>query len=352
MNCRWLPGLLLALIGVCVNGTLGAEEPVWPGQHWETQPPESVGLRIDKLNALRDQVGGRGCVVRHGYLVYSWGDVSRADDVASAMKPVISTLLLFAVQEKRLQSVDDLVVDVEPRLRQINAGKDATMTWRHLASQTSGYGLAEKPGEAYSYNDYALAFYYDTLMGKVFHDKGTAVLKERLAQPLQFEDSYTFEVFGPKDRPGRLGLSVRDFARFGLFYLRGGQWQGKQLLKRELVDLAIHSPIPAQMPLTSGKEADMLPGQRSIGGGKSITSEGPGYYSFNWWTNGKDKLGQRFYEDLPGDTLIAAGHGGRRQLTLIPTWDLIVVWNDSETLENNRPRQNQVMKLIRQAIGK
>ena len=43
-------------------------------------------------------------------------------------------------------------------------GKDASITWRHLASQTSGYGLGEAPGKAYAYNDSALALYYDTLM--------------------------------------------------------------------------------------------------------------------------------------------------------------------------------------------
>jgi len=50
----------------------------------------------EKLDALRDLVGGRGCVVRHGFMVYSWGDQSKSSDVASVMKPVISTLLLMA----------------------------------------------------------------------------------------------------------------------------------------------------------------------------------------------------------------------------------------------------------------
>jgi hypothetical protein len=40
-----------------------------------------------------------------------------------------------------------------------NHGKDASISWRHLASQTSGYGLAETPGAAYSYNDFALALF-------------------------------------------------------------------------------------------------------------------------------------------------------------------------------------------------
>src|SRR6185436_14850677 len=101
-----------------------------------------------------------------------------------------------------------------------------SIAWRHFASQTSGYGLIEKPGQAYSYNDFALALYYDTLTQKVFGTNGTEVLRTRLGEPLQFEDHYSFSAFNKADREGRLAISVRDFARFGLLYLRGGQWRG------------------------------------------------------------------------------------------------------------------------------
>jgi CubicO group peptidase (beta-lactamase class C family) len=138
----------------------------YPGKTWQICTPKHVGLDPAKLDELAKHVGGRGCVVRSGYLVYQWGDVTKNGDVASAVKPVISTLLLMAVQEGKLKSVDDLIAKHEPRLKTLNDGKDAAITWRHLAHQTSGYGLAERPGEAYSYNDFALALYYDTLMDK------------------------------------------------------------------------------------------------------------------------------------------------------------------------------------------
>src|SRR5262245_53608292 len=172
---------------ILVTSPLSAADgrPVFPGMRWETRTPAQVGLSSEKLDALRDLVGGRGCVVRHGYLVYTWGDTAKSSDVASAVKPVLSTLLLFAVQEGKLTSVDDLVADFEPRLKTLNKGKDSAITWRHLASQTSGYGLTEAPGKAYSYNDYALALYYDLLMEKVFRDKGTAILKDRLGDLLR-----------------------------------------------------------------------------------------------------------------------------------------------------------------------
>jgi len=328
----------------------------YPEKDWKILSPHDAGLSPEKLDALRDLVGGRGCVVRHGFMVYSWGDQSKSSDVASAMKPIISTLLLIAVQEGRIKSVDGLVADFEPRLKTINNGKDAGITWRHLASQTSGYGLVEPAGESWSYNDFALALYYDTLTRKVFRTNGTEVLRTRIAGPLQFEDHFTFEAFGPNDRPGRLALSVRDFARFGLLYLRGGKWKDHQLLKPELIRIATTSPVPIGTPPTSGKEARMLPHQRSIGGGKNITPIGPGYYSFNWWLNRTNKSGQRLFVDAPTDTCVASGHGGMRMLWVIPSLDLIVSWNDSVIDDhdaspgNPNSRCNQAARLMVEAV--
>jgi CubicO group peptidase (beta-lactamase class C family) len=241
--------------------------------------------------------------------------------------------------------VNDRVAESEPRLKILNQGKDAAITWRHLASQTSGYGLAEAPGAAYAYNDFALTLYYNLLTQQVFQTNGTEVLRTRLADPLQFEDAYTFNAFRRPDRDGRLALSVRDFARFGLLYLRNGRWREKELVRSELLWMAINSPIPAETPRTSGREADMLPGQHSIGGTRNITPVGPGYYSFNWWLNRTNQAGQRLFVDAPPDTYVASGHGGKRALWICPSLDLIVCWNDSAIADHDQSPGNPDTKL-------
>jgi CubicO group peptidase (beta-lactamase class C family) len=332
-----------------------AAELEYPGAHWRTISPDQAGMSSTKLAGFRDLVGGSGCVVRCGAMVFSWGDATKSSDVASAFKPVLSTLLFIAIQEGKIASVDEPVAKFEPRLRSLNGGKDAAMTWRNLASQTSGYGWSERPGEAYAYNDYALALYYDTLAENVFGTNGTEVLRTRLAGSLQFEDPFTFNAFGSANRPGRLALSCRDFARFGLLYLRGGSWRGSPLLQPSFVRVAISSPISPHTPLTRGIDAEMLPKQRSIGGTKSITRVGPGFYSFNWWLNTTNGAGQRLFAGAPPDTYVASGHGGKRAVVIIPSLDLVAVWNDSviddhdQSPGNPNTRNNRALEALTDA---
>ncbi|MGQ9696780.1 MAG: serine hydrolase domain-containing protein [Armatimonadota bacterium] len=338
---------ILAATATCVAGAGPTpNRVVYPDMEWQRKSPEAVGLNADRLRELAALVGGRGCVVRHAYLCFTWGDVTRSADIASAMKPVISTLLLIAVQEGRLTSVDAPVVDFEPRLRQLNNGKDVGITWRHLASMTSGYGLEEPPGQAWAYNDYAIALYYDVLTQKVFRQGGTEVLRSRLGSVLGFEDPYTFEAFGP-ERPGRLAISVRDFARFGLLWLRGGRWRDRQLLSPALVRMALNSPVPPDIPRTSGREAGMLPAQRTVGGGKDQTPTGPGFYSFNWWLNHTDRQGRRLFVDGPGDLFVASGHGGIRAVWVLPSLDMVVSWNDASVNDHDASPGNANTKCNR-----
>jgi hypothetical protein len=183
------------------------------------------------------------------------------------------------------------------------------------------------------------------------------VLKKRLGDILGFQDPVSFEAFGPKDRPGRLAISTRDFARFGLLVLRGGAWGTRQLVPSGLMYLSISAPIAASTPRSSGREGPMIAGQRTLGGGKTITPAGPGFYSFNWWLNGVDGEGRQLFVDGPGDLVAALGHGGKRALWILPSLDLVVSWNDSvlddadRSPGNRDSRLNRAVRLMVEAAG-
>ncbi len=302
--------------------TAALSDSSYPAKKWGKLTPARAHLHPRKLDALAQLVGGAGFVSRHGQQVYSWGPIKSRRYIASAMKPLISTLLCCAIQEKRLPGFDAPLSVQDQRL----VGKNAGITWRHLANMTSGYGLPESPGTAFGYNDLAIALYYDTLMEKVFAEDGTSVLHSRLAEPLRFQDKTNFVT---NNTQGKLAVSARDLARFGLLILRGGQWQGRQLIDPQLLREMLHTPLPASTPLTTGLPTDMLPAQRTIGGERNDSLIGPGIYSFNWWLNLPNAAGQRPIPPAPPDTILASGLWGRATLWIIPSLDLVVTWNKS-----------------------
>lgn len=355
-------GLLLAL-GLIVPQSFGAdEEAKWPGDAWERKAPKEVGLNVDQLNAFSKYVGGRGCVVRRGYLVYSWGNIAQRADVASAAKPFYAHFLWKAIEDGRIKSVDEEVVTWEPRLGAINRDlgfKDRAIRWRDLANQTSCYQLRERPGTAYAYNDWQMALFWDTLFLKVYgatyENVDKTVFRSQLTDLLQCQDQPTMMAFGPQNRPGRLAISVRDFARFGLLYLREGNWRGCQLIRRENVRRAVHSPLPNSIPRARLEPAEMIAGQRTIGSKRTPDNQTDhfGSYSWLWWVNGVDRHGTRMFPDAPHDLYGAFGHGGPRAMWVIPSRDLVVSYNDAELRNWTSGRDNPTntaMKLLMTAL--
>jgi len=343
--------ILIALAGVDLAM---AASTVYPGTAWARKPPAEVGMNPAKLKAFRKYVGGRGCVVRHGYMVYTWGNPARRADVASAHKVFNTHFLLKAIEKGKISSLDDRVNVVEPRLNDLNENlgyKDRKMTWRHMVNQISCYGVKEKPGEAFDYNDYQMALFHDMLFTKIYgvpwSSVDAKVLRPLLTNVLRCQDNPTMLAFGLNDRPGRVAISARDFARFGLLYLHKGNWAGRQLISARHAAMAVSTPLLNSIPRTEGKPADMVPGQRSNGGGGNQTDHF-GSYSYLWWTNGVDRNGKRHWPDAPTDTYGAFGHGGIRAMIVIPSLDLIVSWNDTNT--RGRDRENRALKLLVEAV--
>lgn len=376
---------MIALLLVAPIAT-AAETAVFPGRTWEHKTPASVGLDAAKLAAISDDIGGRGCVVRFGYMVYTWGDPSLRGDVASAAKPWFSHFLFKAIENGRIATLDDKLSEWEPRLTEINAAlgyKDRQITWRHVANQTSAYGVLGAPGTVFCYNDWQMALFWDTLFLKVYGTSNETVdakvLHPLLTDVLQCEDNPTLMACGGKDqaavsgsrradptdngalrermsahgRPpaGRVGVSVRDFARFGLLYLNEGNWNGRQLISREHARMAVSQPLPARLPRAIFSAAEMIPGQRTIGSRRipDNSTHHFGSYSWLWWTNGVDAAGQRHWADVPVDAYAALGHGGLRAMIVVPSLALILSWNDTRI--RGKEMEKEALKRFVSASG-
>jgi hypothetical protein len=339
--------LALVLITGYVTQNVAHAESVFPGTVWESRAPEAVGMDAAKLDELAARLGGRGCVVKNGYAVKTWGDQAERSDWYSSAKPVLSTMLFFAIQEGLVKNVDQRVADFGWELKP----KDQTMTFRHLGAMTSGYARPEAPGEAWAYNDFAIQLYQKTLFDKVF--KGDAV---RVA-----EDPNRLGALGLQDGlrfsdKRRLAASVRDFARIVWFWVNKGRWDGKQALDRRFFDEYMTPQVPKQLPRTQKADEDDYLGIGSYGGSSDQTYYGSGIYGFNWWFNdtGRFNPDTLMWPDAPRDTVMSLGFGGNCS-AFVPSLDLAIVcaegeWGD-ETPGDPASPMNQLLKLAAEAAG-
>ena len=320
---------------------------VFPAKQWDHKPSSEFGLDDQKLDAVATVLGSRGCVIKNGYVVKAWGAQSDKGDWASSAKPVLSTLLMFAHHEGRVKSFDQPIVDFGWDL----LPKDRAITFRHLASMTSGYARPEAPGAAWAYNDYAIQLYQMTLFDKVYHDAPEHVFHapERFGV-LQLEDGFEF-----RKTNRRMRASVRDFARVAWFWMNRGQWNGRQVLPREYFDQNMRPQVPADLPLSVPAATDDYLKIGTYGGDSNHYSDsGPGIYGFNWWFNNQvgTRVGTLTWPDAPPDTVMALGVRGNC-VAMIPSLNLLVVAANADWGKNDAgdPQSvlNQRLKLIADA---
>jgi CubicO group peptidase (beta-lactamase class C family) len=292
---------------------------VFPSHEWQSAAPESAGMAAESLRELARNLGGRGCVVKHGFVLHEWGSQSEIGDWASSAKPVLSTLLWFAIAEGKVKDVDVRVRDLGWNLEL----KDQTMTLRHLANMVSGYARPEAPGAAWAYNDYAIQLYQQTLFDRIFREapEAASMHPSRLGA-LHLQDGLHFRATNR-----RLSASVRDFARIGWLWLNKGRWGDRQVLPRRFFDRYQKPQVPRDLPHTAKAETRDYLGIGTYGGGSDhFTEYGPGIYGFNWWFNSTGRLHpkSRTWPDAPRDAFMSIGVRGNCAL-MIPSRQLMVV---------------------------
>ncbi|MFO1022354.1 MAG: DUF5060 domain-containing protein [Planctomycetales bacterium] len=348
MSLRSLSVILLWGTVFCRVPVLQAQV-VFPGQEWERKTPEEVHADPQKLERLGKLLGGRGCVVKSGYVIHTWGDQSLRKDWLSSAKPVLSTLLFFAVQEGKVPAAETKLVDLGWPL----LSKDREMQIAHLANMVSGYARPEAPGGAWAYNDFAIQLYQKTLFQRIFQADATAVANasERFGA-LGLQDGLKFS------EKARLWASPRDFARIGWFWLHKGNWNGKQILKQEFFDRYQQPYVASSLPLSDADiDTDDYLQIGSYGGGSNhFTKAGPGIYGFNWWFNArKEEPGKPYtWPDVPGDAYMSLGYGGNCSI-VIPSLQVVVAaaeanWGQVEPGVRLSPL-NQRLRLLVSAVA-
>ncbi len=142
--CFRAGGLVSLAIILCSSTWSGADDttkwcfpPVGELQDKQLQrEPEQVGLQRSVIAKLKTKtLGGRWALWRRGFLVHVEGDFNKTTEVKSLRKTWHALMVGAAIKQKKIKSVDERISDYSPELK----GKDATATWRHVMTQTSGF---------------------------------------------------------------------------------------------------------------------------------------------------------------------------------------------------------------------
>jgi CubicO group peptidase (beta-lactamase class C family) len=340
-------GLIAALV-LPGDATQAAAQPAaspFPAADWDRIAPDQAGWSSDMLSQAQDyakRIGTATClVVQHGRIVASWGDITRRLELHSMRKSLLSALIGMEVAEGRIDLSATLaslgIDDVPPSLS--DAEKQATV--RQLLQARSGvYHVAlyetageqrlrpargsHLPGTFWYYNNWDF-----NVLGTIYERAvGTSIFQAfqtRIATPLGMQDYRPSDgryVTGPESsHPAYpFHMSARDLARFGLLYLRGGSWRGRQV-------------VPAAWVRESTT-------------GWSDTNVGSGY-GYLWWTGFPDRWVPIM--DLPPGGFWA--DGARGQCIIVdPAHDLVIVHQTNGTSVNLR-QKGHLMWLLLNAAG-
>ncbi|MHB1036558.1 MAG: serine hydrolase domain-containing protein [Pirellulales bacterium] len=318
---------------------------------WQTlDRPEEIrrlaGMDPEKLAQLKtwllesDTRDFAAVVVRRGYVVL---EVERnkssreaTENVKSCAKAICATVLAIASEQSRRgrtpkkMTFDDPAFNYIPWAYPLSDPRKAKITVKQLLNHTSGLApeatgarnsgpweyvlghsgdpitakLAFDPGTDLGYSTQALyhaALVCENVTGKPYDEFAV----ENLFRPLGIE-KWWFEFFTGGEKYGRhpshaLGLPARAMARIAYCMLRGGQWDGRQVIPRWFIDE------------TSGPT-------HAIHGSKSFDREAESF-SHGWELPGllKDPRGQ----GLPRDARSKPGSGGQL-ISFVPSLDLVI----------------------------
>jgi CubicO group peptidase (beta-lactamase class C family) len=136
------------------------------------------------------------------------------------------------------------------------------------------------------------------------------LLRTRLFAPLGIMSAVAeFDASGTWIGSSYVHATARDYARFGLLYLRGGVWEGRQLIPADWVEVA-----------------------------RSPTMAAKGEYGALFWLNAPhpDTGLPVMSTELPEDLFFARGFGGQ-VVAIIPSRDTVIVMLNATYTDNARP---------------
>ena len=255
------------------------KRPYWPTKEWQVTDPGKQDMDVNTLNQITGYIQDSKLdvdsviVVRHGYIVYEkyfrlpW-DKDKVHNIFSCTKSVMGSLVGIAVQQGKIKSLNDKMVNYFPnRTIQNLDERKRSITLLNLMTMKGGFDWAER---TYPYSDPrnpwiqalrsndTVQFVLDKPMatqpGTVWAYNGgfsqifSAIVTDKTGMnTLEFAKKNLFSPLGitqiiwSKDRQGiydaggGLLLTPRDMAKYGYLILNKGVWEGEQIIPADFV---------------------------------------------------------------------------------------------------------------------
>jgi CubicO group peptidase (beta-lactamase class C family) len=255
------------------------KRPYWPTQEWQVTTPERLDMDSTTLDRITSYVQDSRLevdsvvVLRHGYIVYEkyfrapWNK-DRIHNIYSCTKSVMGSLVGIAVQQGKIKSLNDKMLDYFPnRTIQNLDERKKSITLLNLMTMKGGFDWAER---TYPYSDPRnpwiqalrsndpIQFVLDRPMatqpGKVWAYNGgysqifSAIVTNKTGMnTLEFAKKNLFSPLGITkfiwrtdrqgiyDAAGGLSITPRDMAKYGYLILNRGVWEGKQIIPADFI---------------------------------------------------------------------------------------------------------------------
>jgi len=291
-----------------------------------------------------------GIILKNGYIIAEWGDISRVDMTFSVTKSYLSTVAGVAFDNGYIANTHDKVGDYVWD-GTFDGEHNSQITWHHLLTQSSDwsgilfgmkdwadrppgkgnvddwrYRPLKTPGSNFEYNDVRVNVLAYSLL-QVWRKPLPVVLKAYIMDPIgasttwrwygyenswvEIDGSRVQSVSGGGHSGGGVFINTLDQARFGLLFLNNGKWGGQQLISEDWINRARKS------------------------------SEANKSYGYMWWLN---KGERKWDKGLSEEIYYAAGFGGN-YIVIDQENDMVVV---TRWLEPSR--LGELMDIINQAF--
>jgi CubicO group peptidase (beta-lactamase class C family) len=278
----------LAVLGFALV-SIGAAAPqvkaTKPGLEYVA--PEDVGWSSEKLaeaKAFAEKINSAAVMVlRDNKVFISWGNVATKYKVHSIRKPFLGALygiywgrgkinLDATLEELGIDDIPPSLTKEEKMATVSDLLKSRSGVYHEAAAETEAMAASRPERGSHPHNTF---WYYNnwdfnalgTIFEKVTGARIFEAFKKEIADPIGMEDfslddcQYSYEREKSEHPAYNFRMSARDMARFGLLYLRKGNWNGKQIIPEKWIEMSTqaYSVVGEQMGTGYGLLWNIVP---------------------------------------------------------------------------------------------